>query len=224
MNRSIIGHLILKDWRLNRLLILLTFIAGIAAMIVAQHGEEFVRVVGGIWLFVALCVLASMLPASVLVNERKRQTLAFIMSLPVSAVQYSIAKVASIWALFLVPWLTLLIAALVFIETRHIVADGAIPMLLTFALLPLIGFSVISSAALIGESEGWLIAASVVCNSSYWLGFILLSHIPGLAANLKSPTAVWNSEAVFTLLAELGSIALIVAVTLFFQSRKREFI
>lgn len=224
MNGSIIGHLILKDWRLNRRLIGLTFVAGIVALLVAQHGREIVRVLGGIWLFVALVLLASMLPATVILNERKKQTLAFIMSLPVSAVQYSIAKMVSIWALFLVPWLTLLITALVFIEMRHIVPNGTIPMLLAFALLPLIGFCIISSTVIIGESEGWLIAASVVCNSSYWLGFFLLSHIPGLAAHSKGPTMVWNQAAIFTLLSELGLIVLILGVTLFLQSRKRTFI
>ncbi|MGH9655819.1 MAG: hypothetical protein ACRD4Q_12000 [Candidatus Acidiferrales bacterium] len=224
MNGSIICHLILKDWRLNRLLILLTIGAGIVAMVVAQYGHEIVRVVGGIWLFVALCVLASMLPASVIINERKKQTLAFIISLPVSAVQYTIAKIASVWGLFLLPWFTLLIMAAVLIETSRVVPRGAIPMLLMFALLPLIGFCIISSTALVAESEGWLIAASVVINSSYWLGFYLLSHIPALTANWNSPVAVWNQTAVFTLSAELGSIALIFGITLFLQSRKRTFI
>lgn len=221
MNGSIIGRLILKDWRLNRQLISLTVASGIVAIVVAQHGRHLL---GGIWLFVALCVLASMLPATVIVNERKKQTLAFIMSLPVSAVQYAIAKIVSLWTLFLGSWLMLLIVALVLIETRHIVPHGAIPMLLMVALLPLIGFCIISSTALIGESEGWLIAASIVCNSSYWLGLYLLSRIPTLTANWKNPTAVWNSAVLVTLSAELGSIALIVGVTLFLQSRKREFI
>jgi hypothetical protein len=224
MNGSIIGHLILKDWRLNRRLISVTAAAGIVALVFAQHGGRTARLLGGIWSFVALCVLGSMLPASVIVNERKKQTLAFIMSLPVSAVQYTIAKIVSIWALFLIPWFTLLIAAVVLIEARHIVPNGAIPMLLIVALLPLIGFCVISSTALIGESEGWLIAAGIVCNSSYWLGFYLLSRTPSLTANWKNPVAVWNPATIITLLAELGSVALIVGVTLFFQSRKRDFI
>src|SRR5579875_2591046 len=157
MNGSIIGRLILKDWRLNRRLISLTVVAGIVALMAAQHGGRTARLLGGVWFFVALCVLGGMLPISVILNERRKQTLAFIMSPPVSAVQYSIAKIASVWALFLVPWLTLLIAALVFIETRHIVPRGAIPMFLMVAQLPLIGFCIISSTALVCESDGWLI-------------------------------------------------------------------
>jgi ABC-type Na+ efflux pump permease subunit len=224
MNGSMIGHLILKDWRLNRLLISLTLGAGIVALVLAQYGGETARLLGSVWFFVSLCILGSMLPGSAIVSERKKQTLAFVMSLPVSAVQYSIAKMLAIWAMFLAPWLALLISALVLIGTRQILPHGAIPMLLILAMLPLIGFCIISSTALIGESEGWLIAASVACNSSYWFAWYLLARMPSLTANWNRPVAVWNAPAVTVLCAELGSIVFIFALTFFFQSRKRDFI
>jgi ABC-2 type transport system permease protein len=223
MNRSIIGHLVLKDWRLNRLVISLTVAIGLAALLVTQFGG-LARFIGIVWFFVALCILGSMLPGSAILNERKKQTLTFIMSLPVTSVQYSIAKMLSIWALFLVPFLTLLISALVLIETRHVVPQGAIPMVLILAMLPLIGFCLISSTTLVGESEGWLVATSIVVNSSYWLGWFLLAQIPSLSANWNGPAAVWNSTEIIVLCSELGAIAFIVAVTLFLQSRKHDFI
>jgi ABC-2 type transport system permease protein len=223
MNRSIIGQLVLKDWRLNRVLISLTLAIGLVALLVTQFGG-LARLIGIVWFFVALCILGSMLPGSVILNERKKQTLAFIMSLPVTSVQYSIAKMLSIWGLFLVPWLTLLISALVLIETRHVVPQGAVPMVLILAMLPLIGFCLISSTTLVGESEGWLVAASIVVNSSYWLGWFLLARITSLSANWNRPAAVWNSTEIIVLCSELGAIAFIVAVTLFLQSRKRDFI
>jgi len=223
MNRSIIGQLVLKDWRLNRVLISLTLAIGLVALLVTQFGG-LARLIGIVWFFVALCILGSMLPGSVILNERKKQTLAFIMSLPVTSVQYSIAKMLSICGLFLVPWLTLLISALVLIETRYVVPQGAVPMVLILAMLPLIGFCLISSTTLVGESEGWLVAASIVVNSSYWLGWFLLARIPSLSANWNRPAAVWNSTEIIVLCSELGAIAFIVAVTLFLQSRKRDFI
>ncbi len=97
-------------------------------------------------------------------------------------------------------------------------------MLLILAMLPVVGFCLISSTSLVGESEGWLIAASIACNSSYWLGWYLLARIPSLAGNWSRPMAVWNRAAVTVLRAELGLIALTVALTFFFQSRKRDFI
>jgi ABC-2 type transport system permease protein len=224
VTHSIIGHLILKDWRLNRLLISITVGVGLIALVIAQYAGEVAHVLGGVWFFVSLCILGSMLPASAILNERQKQTLAFVMSLPVSSVQYSIAKAFSTSAMFLVPWLTLLISALVLIETRHATPHGIIPMLLMLAMLPLIGFFLISATALVGESEGWLMAASILCNSSYWFVWYLLARIPSLTANWTGPVAVWNSAAVIVLSAEVGSIAFIVGVTFFFQSRKRNFI
>jgi ABC-2 type transport system permease protein len=223
MRSSVIGHLILKDWRLNRLPISLSIGVGLAALVIAQHAGEVAHVVGGVWFFVSLCILGSMLPASAILNERKKQTSAFVMSLPVSSAQYSIAKALSTSAMFLVPWFTLLISALVLIETRHGMPHGIIPMLLILAMLPLIGFYLISAAALVGESEGWLMAASILCNSSYWLVWFLLTRMPSLTANWTRPVAVWNSAALAILAVEVGSIASIVGLAFFLQSRKRDF-
>jgi len=224
MNTAVIGRLILKDWRLNRLTISLAIAVGVGALLLVRYGSEIARTRGTVWFFVALIVLGSMLPASTIINERKKQTLAFIMSLPVSAVQYAIAKMLSIWAMFLVPWCGLIISALVVIETGHVIPHGVIPILLILAMLPLLGFCIISSATLIGESEGALIAASLVCNSSYWFVWYLLSRIPTLTENWKSALPVWNPAVRTVLLSEMATLAIIVAITLLLQSRKRDFI
>lgn len=220
----VIGRLILKDWRLNGLLISLTLAVGLVALVFTQFAAPTPRLLGTVWFFVVLCVLGSVLPVSAILNERKKQTLAFVMSLPVSSVQYSIAKIVSVWAMFLLPWLTLLISALLLIETRHIIPRGVIPMLFILAMLPFIGFCLISTAALVGESEGWLVAASLVCNSSYWFVWYLLARIPSLTAYWRGPVATWSPTARTVLSVELGVIVLILALTLFLQSRKRDFI
>ena len=224
MNGSVIRRLILNDWRLNRLLISLAIAIGIGALVLVRYGGETARLLGAVWFFVALIVLGSMLPSTAIVNERKKQTLAFIMSLPVSAVQYTTAKILSVWAMFLIPWLALLISALAVIETGHTIPHGVIPMLLILAALPLIGFCIISSTSLVGESEGWLIGASLVCNSSYWFVWYSLARIPSLTDHWKGPVAIWSRAARMVLSSELGVIALILVLTLFLQSRKRDFI
>jgi ABC-2 type transport system permease protein len=221
---SIIGHLILKDWRLNRQAISLCIGIGLVALVLAQFAGEVVRLVGAVWFFVSLCILGSMLPGLAILNERKKQTLAFVMSLPVSSVQYSIAKALSTSAMFLVPWLTLLISALVVIETRHTMPHGIIPMFLILAMLPLIAFFLISATALVAESEGWLMAVSIVCNSSYWLVWYLLARTPSLRENWTGPVAVWNPAALIVLSVEVASIVFIVGIAFFLQSRKRNFI
>lgn len=220
----VIGRLILKDWRLNRFLILICILTGMAALMLVRFGNATARLFGAVWFFVALIVLGSILPSTAILNERKKQTLAFIMSLPVSSVQYTIAKVVSLWTMFLVPWLGLVLAALLFVQTSQTIPHGVIPMMLILATLPLLGFCIISSTTMVGETEGAMIGASLLCNSSYWFVWYLLARIPSLTAHWRDSLAVWNHAAHTVLSAEFGLIALILALTLFLQSRKRDFI
>jgi hypothetical protein len=160
-----------------------------------------------------------------IVNERKKQTLSFVMSLPVSSARYGAAKLASTVGMFLALWLILLGAGLYMILSRHILPMGAIPVGMILMNFPLIGFCLITGTALVAESEGWATAAMAVVNSSYWLVlYILLSHVPSLTKTWAGPVAVWSSPVFKILGVEFGLIVLILGLTLYLQSRKRSFI
>jgi hypothetical protein len=165
-----------------------------------------------------------MLPISAIVNERKKQNLPFILSLPVNTIQYTTAKLLSSLLLFIVPWLALVGSTLLFIYGGHVLPQGVIPMLLILALLPVIGFCLISGAALVGESEGWSVAATLVCNSSYGITWYLLARMPAFNSTWKSPFPVWNAAALRALSIEFAVVVLILGLTFFLQSRKRDFV
>jgi hypothetical protein len=222
MTGSIVGHLIRKDLRLHRIQIALTIAAGLVSLAVMQRGGEVAFVLGSTWYFVAIIVLGSMLPIATIVNERKKQTITFLMSLPLSSLQYTTAKLVSSWLMFLTPWLMLLVCAVVLVTTRHV--GGLIPMMLMLVLLPVVGFSFILGTALVSESEGWTIAATVICNSSYGVAWYLLSRVPSLTANWNGKIAAWSPTVLRVLAAELALVALIITLTFFLQSRKRDFI
>ena len=224
MTSSVIQALILKDWRLQRTLIALSIGCGVIALAILQLKNEIAFLLGAVWFFIALIVLGSVLPSSNVINERKKQHLAFLMSLPVSATQYAMAKLASTLGLFLVPWTTLVIAASTLILNRPETPHGIIPVMLILFGLPLVGFCVIAGAALIGETEGWNMAASLVCNSWYGVGWYLIIRNPAINGNLKSPVPVWNSPVLTILGGEVAAIVLTLGITFFLQSRKREFV
>jgi len=224
MTNSIVRQLILKDWRLNRLQLLLSIGAGMLALGVVLRGGEGPIVAGTVWFFIAIILVGSMLPISGIVNERKKQNLAFLMSLPISSIQYTTAKLISTVGMFLVPWVTLLIAAVVLIATRGIIPPGAIPIAIILAGMPFVGLCVMTGATLVGESEGWGIAANVACNSSYGLIWYFMGRVPGLMADVKSPVLVWNPAELQFLGGELGLIVLILGLTFYIQSRKRDFV
>jgi hypothetical protein len=224
MSNSVVGQLILKDWRLQRPLLLICFLAGAIALGVIQVGTEPVVVVGGVWFFLSLVMVGTMLPLGGIVNERKKQNLAFLMSLPVTAIQYTLSKMISTLGMFLIPWLTLLISAIFLIKTRGILPLGAIPMTLMLAMLPLVGMALIMCASLVGESEGWGIAANVFCSSSYGLVWYFFTRVPALMESAKGTTLVWNSAVLTVLGSELGATLLLLGLTFYLQSRKRDFV
>ncbi len=225
MNGQVILRLILKDWRLNVFLITFAIVGGMAALGVLLIGGQTPFVLGAVLFFTSMILCASFLPMSNVVNERKKQTLAFMMSLPVSPAQYGVAKLLSTVGMFLIPWVALISAALYMILCRHVLPSGAIPIALILATVPLIGFCLITGTALASESEGWAIAATVVVNSSYGIAWYLLaSYLPSLTRTWTSPVAVWNAAALDILGAEFALILMVLGLTMLLQSRKHDFV
>ena len=223
MTHSVVRHLILKDWRLHRMQIILYIAGGAVALALVQIKQEVPVVLGAVWFFLALILLGCMLPMSNIVNERKKQNLPFLMSLPVSPMQYTWSKVVSTFGMYLVPWLTLVAAALSLIVTIGI-PRGFIPMLLMLAGLTLFGFSLIAGVAMVGESEGWYHAAPCICNSSYGIAYYLISRVPQINHDLSGPVPVWRPVVLTLLGAELAGVVLVLVLTFLLQSRKRDFV
>ena len=224
MNRSLIGELVLKDWRLYRPMILSCMVAGAGALALSQWGNEPTLVVGTVVFFIAIIMAGTMLPLAGILTERKNKHLAFLMSLPITFLEYTTAKLISTLLIFLVPWLTLVILAISVIEFRNFVPHGVIPMTLILCGLPFVGMCIMIAAALVGESEGWAIAANVFCQSSYGLTWYFLDRIPVLHNNASKPKPVWDPLTLNILGGELVLILVILALTYFLQSRKRDFV
>ena len=225
MKGSLTGHLIRKDWQLNKRSIILYMLGGAAALAIVCAGGQTPFLLGSVWFFTTLIIFACIMPNAIILNERKKQTLAFVMSLPVSSVQYGAAKLMATVGIFLAPWLALVAAGLWVVKVRHALPEGVIPMGLILAILPLIGFCLTVAAALVGETEGWYTATIMVTNSSYWFVWYSLNmRFPELGRNWLSATAIWSPNVLMILAAELTLVAVILALTLFIQSRKRDFI
>lgn len=224
MNGNVIRTMILKDWRLHRMQILISIAACAISLGIVQLKSETAFLIGTIAFFVSLIVFGSMMPVSNVINERKKQTVVFLMSLPVSALQYAISKLVSTIGMFLVPWGAMVIAGFILIVSRHDIPNGIIPVAFILFGFPLIGFCMIAGAALISESEGWTIAATIACNSSYGLVWYFVIRDPAINRNLNSSVPVWSTPVITILAGEAAAFALLLALTFYLQSRKREFV
>ena len=225
MKTNVMLQLVLKDWRLQGRIIVFTILAGAVALGLLVIGGQTPVVVGAVFFFVSVVFCACLLPMQNIISERKKQTLSFMMSLPISSAQYGAAKLVSSVGMFLALWIILLGTALYMILVRHALPVGAIPAGLIIMTLPLIAFCAITGVSLVAESEAWVTAVLAVINSSYWLvWYMLVNHVPELTKTWGGPVAVW-SPAVFKVIGvEFGLVFIILGLTLYLQSRKRNFI
>lgn len=89
---------------------------------------------------------------------------------------------------------------------------------------PLVGFSVMTAVSLVGESEGWVIAATIAVNVSYSLCWPLIISNAELRSGFSSPTPVWSPIVLKALAGEFAAIVAILALTFYLQSRKKDFV
>jgi len=169
-------------------------------------------------------------------GERERKTLAFVMSLPVTASEVAVAKLASAFALFLGP-ATLAATALVWatpfdiparVAASHLPWWSHVPGWLGYYALVLgawtFFFSLVLAAAIVTESVGWTIA--VLCALLFVVGNVViqvLPHIPGLGSYVRALSR-GGLELPLTIAVEACGIAAVVALVAALQRRKTAFV
>lgn len=222
MSQSIVLRMVLKDWYLCRVTLILTAMAGtlcVGLLYLGKSGSSFVGLIGAL---IAAIMLSVLTPIQTIVNERKHQNLAFIMSLPISPMQYTAAKILGNFSAFLVVWLA--IAGGVVGTIAGAGYGGLIPVAVITSLAPFVAFWLLLSVAIVSESELVTLVTMGACNVSYSFGWYVLTRVPGLSQNLKSPVAVWSEPVVWIIAGELVLSALCLGLTFYFQSRKTNFV
>lgn len=221
---SMIRRLVFKDWYFMRWAIASYLALGGLALFLVANGGEGSFYAGCILLFTVLISLGIHLAMLTVVEERAQQTLPFVMSLPISARDYTIAKVLANLLIFFVPWATMLIGALGVIAGRTAIEDGLIPYTAIILTWTLVGYTLILAVALVSESQVWAIAAMVITNLAFQAVLYGVSHVPSIAATMKGDVAVWSPAAVGLLVGEFVLVALLLALTFYFQNRKTDFV
>src|SRR5688572_11049477 len=105
MNSALVMRLIAKDWYLSRVPLSLIAAAGVASTALLYLRNETAGVVAIISTIITLVFLSILLPQLTIVTERKERNLAFVMSLPISSMEYTAAKVLGNLSAFVVLWL-----------------------------------------------------------------------------------------------------------------------
>lgn len=221
-NLPLIRKLVYKDWQLFEKQLALYVMGAIAALCLMGNMHKWTFYIGSLLLIIVVVAVACFSISNSLLIERRERTLAFMMSLPVSPLDFYLAKLAGNLITFMVP--LLLIAA----GTYGVVLFTALPnglvVLATLLFTQIVlAFCVSLSTAMAVESEGWntfVMITSMVLINPY---IMLLGQIPVIADNVKTEQIVWSGAALLIIAIQMTLSALILVVTGWFHCRKKSF-
>lgn len=224
MNLRAVRILFLKDLFLSRRQLFAYFAAGMVAAALACVPEATIAYVGFL-LMVTVAIAAGIhLIGTLMLAETTDHTRLFIMSLPVSLLDYSIGKIAVVLTTYLIPWTSMF----AFLTICNFVVPGAkqgsMVVLPAIFLFLLGAFTLQLVAAVVSESVGWTICVMVGCNLSLNLFLMKLFAIPEVAAIAKGEVITWPTVILQILLVEIVVIVVALAVAFLMQTRKRDLI
>jgi hypothetical protein len=222
MNTYSISILFLKDLYLSRRPLFAYFAAGIASSAIGVVPQPTFAFVGFILIMTVAIGSGMHLLGELLLSERNDQTRAFILSMPVSLLDYSVAKIAVVLTTFLIPWSTMFACSIVLTAVLPWGHVGAIPMLVVVFLELLAAYTVQLVTAVISESMGWTVCVMVACNVFLNLFLMKLFQAPEIEAMSKSDSLIFSPLILQIMYIELGIIVAALAIALAVQTRKRD--
>jgi ABC-type transport system involved in multi-copper enzyme maturation permease subunit len=223
MNYAMVKNLILKDWHFQRTAILLSLAGGAASLAIIALGGKPGFFIGLVFLISIIVTVAATLVMNTLIGERENQTLAFVMSLPISYVEYTTAKIVGNLLIFVPLWVTLVAGSLALIVSAPAI-HGLFAFTAIMAVEILVSTCLMIAVALVTESKGWTISAMIAGNLAINVVGYIVAHIPGIREGMWGTSILWRPAATISLLAEFALIALLLGGAFFIQSRKKDFI
>jgi hypothetical protein len=219
----VIRKLVAKELYLNRWMMAGTAVAAALAAFACAFGATAFNVGALAWM-TAIIACGVMLAIYGVAQERKEQSLQFVLSLPVSIRGYVVAKTAGLLLSYMVPWLVATAAAIALVLVSPGVPDGLLPYVVALCGFLLANFSVVLCAALHVRSEAAMIAVIIVTNMAVSLFMFVVGALPGIRDHLSGPVPVWNDTIRNVLLIEFLVFAIAVALPLATAARRRDFL
>lgn len=224
MNTHMIQILIRKDIRLvltPALLYLAAGVASLALMAIKTHATFYA---GSVMLITSMIALGFHPSMATVIGERKEKTLAFVMSMPITPTDFTVAKLVANLLVFFVPWTLLLIGCTTLITTHPTIPDGLLPFaFIQFGTIA-IGAVLILCVAIASESMQLTIACQIAGNLAFQGIMYASSNTPAIKDAMNTETIVW-SGAVMGYLGSYAALAVLMLIaTLWLQSRKTDFL
>lgn len=222
INLPLIRKLMFKDWQLFEKQLALYVIGAIVSLCLIGNMHKWTFYIGSLLLIIVVVAVACFSIANSLMTERRERTLAFVMSLPISPLDFYLAKLAGNLITFLLP-LVLIAAGTYGVVLFTALPDGLVVLATLLFTQILLAFCVSLSTAMAVESEGWntfVMVASMVLINPY---IMLLGQIPSIAEPIKTDQILWSGPALLIIAIQLSLSVLILTLTGWFHCRKKSF-
>lgn len=223
MKRSIMTRLVLKDVYMNRMFIVGSLFAVLLSLFIATLSETGFTI-GGLTFITTMVALGIFVAMYGVVRERENKSWLFVVSLPISAMQYYVAKLVAAMISFLLPWALSLLATVLVILWVDSLPNGLLPFFVLLMLFFFHNFAIFLAVALVTKSEAWIGATIVITNTSITLFLFFINSLSSIQENIEGPVAVWSPEVFAVMSYELAVIVLVLGFALFVQSRRHDFV
>ena len=224
MRTSIVKQLVVKDLRIMKWYGVFYWLGGVLAILIAVFGGGDAAGTTAFILFVAALFGAGVHSAmQTVVEERREQTLAFVMSLPISVREYPSAKLIANLVLVGGIWVTLSAASYV-IFIGDTLPLGTIPFMTIILVAIFLAYVMVLATTLIFETIAPAIISMVAANLVSQVVLWWLVDLHGIRSTIGGTVPVWNSTVLTVLAIQVGSVVGLVALTYYLQSRKTAFI
>ena len=220
---DMIKLLVIKDFQIYQKQ-LAAYVAGmLLALSLVGMGKPWSFAVGSLLLLVLLIAIGSFSIQTSLITERKEQTVPFIMSLPVTPMDFYCGKLLGTLAIYLVPF-TLVAGGSVALVLGTPLPDGLLVYFLLIYCFLLMCFCVTLCIAIAVESEGWIMFTMMALMTLVGPYIFGIGRVAAIGTNLNTNNIVWSAAALGLLAAELAVIAIVLGVTSWVHSRKTSFL
>lgn len=222
LNLPVIKLLVAKDWQLFQKQLAACVLGGIVALCLIGMATGWSFYLGSLLLIIMLVCASCFSISSALLVERKEHALAFVMSLPVTPLDYYLSKLIGNLITFLVPFLVMLAGTMLVILYTPL-PDGLVVLSLLVFGHVLLAYAVSLSVAMAVESEGWNIFAMITSMLLINPLIMLMGQLPAISEHVNTDNIVFAPVAVSILTVQLVASVVVLVATGWAHCRKKSF-
>lgn len=229
MSTAIIPLLVRKDFLMMRKIILiscLVMLASITAicMIFGRVPNVVFFNLGFTLLIAPAITCAIVLLMKTIVMEKQKSTQLFIMSLPVTIREFTIAKLWLNFPVFTALWLAITGVAFYFSFGLGVFPYGTVPFITMIFLGVFVAYVGILSVALIYQSYGITVITMLCVELGTPAYLWIIAYLEPINSHVYDPHMVWNSTAITIVTTQIMVAICVILMTLYIQNKKRDFI